>query len=112
LTAEQTALTIKTILEDKKARDIEIIDLEGKTVLADHFVIATGTSLTHIKSLAGEIEKQLKEKFERTPDHIEGLQSGRWVLMDYDDVIVHIFHSEERDFYNLEKLWRAARGKE
>ncbi len=110
MTAEQTALLIQSILQEKKARDVEIIDVTGKTILADRFVVATGTSLTHIKALAGEVEKQLKDHSDRMPDHVEGMQSGRWILMDYDDVIVHIFHSEERDFYNLEKLWRTARG--
>jgi ribosome-associated protein len=109
LAAEQTARIIGTILEDKKARNVEIIDLEGKTILADHFVIATGTSVTHIKALAGEVEFQMKTQHRRLPDHIEGYDTGRWILMDYDDVVVHIFHAEDRDFYSLEKLWRASR---
>jgi ribosome-associated protein len=109
LTAEQTASAIKAILTEKKARDIEVIDLEGKTILADRFVIATGTSVTHIRTLAGDVEKNLKEQYQRQPEHIEGYNSGRWILMDYADVVVHLFHTEERDFYNLEKLWRSAR---
>jgi len=109
LTATQTAQLIKEILEAKKALNVEIIDLEGKTILADRFVIATGTSVTHIKALAGEVELVMKEKHQRQPDHIEGYESSRWILMDYDDVVVHIFHAEERDFYSLEKLWRASR---
>jgi ribosome-associated protein len=109
LTAEQTAHTIQKILEDKKAKNIEVIDLEGKTILADRFVIATGTSTTHIKALAGEVELEMKNKHNRLPDHIEGYSSARWILMDYSDVVVHIFHNEDRDFYSLEKLWRASR---
>ena len=109
MTAEQTAREIMMILEDKKAKNVEIVDLEGKTILADCFVIATGTSVTHIKALSGEVEKIMKEKHQRTPDHLEGYSTGRWILMDYADVIVHIFHAEDRDFYSLEKLWRSAR---
>lgn len=109
MTAEQTAHTIQKILEDKKAKNIEVIDLEGKTILADRFVIATGTSTTHIKALAGEVEHEMKNKHNRVPDHIEGYSSARWILMDYSDVVVHIFHTEDRDFYSLEKLWRASR---
>ncbi len=109
MTAEQKAHAIQDVLNDKKAKDIEIIDLEGKTILADRFVIATGTSVTHIKALAGEVEKALKDQYQETPDHIEGYSTGRWILMDYADVIVHLFHADDRSFYNLEKLWRAAR---
>ena len=109
MTAEQTALQISAILEDKKAKNIETIDLEGKTILADRFVIATGTSITHIKALAGEIELVMKNRHQRLPNHIEGYATGRWILMDYDDVVVHLFHAEDRDFYSLEKLWRASR---
>jgi ribosome-associated protein len=109
LTADQTAEQIRSILADKKALDIEIIDLEGKTILADRFVIATGTSVTHIKALAGEVEKIIKEQHQRLPDRVEGQSTGRWILMDYADVVVHLFHAEERQFYSLEKLWRASR---
>ena len=109
MTAEQTAQLIRGILDDKKARDIEIIDVEGKTILADRFVIATGTSVTHVKSLAGEVELMMKNRHDRVPDHVEGYSSGRWILMDYSDVVVHVFHSEERNFYSLEKLWRSVR---
>ncbi len=109
MTSEQTAQLIACVLKDKKAKDIEVIDVGEKTILADHFVIATGSSITHIKALAGEVEQILKDQHARLPDHIEGYSTGRWILMDYADVVVHLFHSEERSFYNLEKLWRAAR---
>ena len=109
MTADQTAREIVSILEDKKAMNVEIVDLEGKTILTDRFVIATGTSVTHIKALSGEVELVMKERHKRVPGHIEGYSTGRWILMDYSDVIVHIFHAEDRDFYSLEKLWRTAR---
>ncbi len=109
MTADELSLKIKTILEDKKAKNVEIIDIAEKTILADRFVVATGQSVTHIKALAGEVEFVIKEQLARLPDHTEGYESARWILLDYGDVIVHIFHQDERDFYSLEKLWRASR---
>lgn len=109
MTADTTAQQIKGILEDKKAINVEIIDLEGKTILTDRFVIATGTSITHVRALADEVELVMKDQHERMPAHIEGYESGRWILLDYSDVIVHLFHPEERDFYSLEKLWQGSR---
>ena len=109
MTAEQKTQLIHAILDDKKAKNIEIVDLEGKTILADRFVIATGTSVTHVKALAGEVELLMKNNHKIVPDHIEGYSSGRWVLLDYGDVVVHVFHADEREFYSLEKLWRASR---
>jgi ribosome-associated protein len=112
LTAEVLANKIRTILEDKKAADVEVIDVSNKTILADYFVIATGTSTTHVKALAGEVEFVLKEQEQRMVDHVEGFESSRWILLDFGDVVVHVFHPEERDFYSLEKLWRASRHRE
>lgn len=112
MTAEKLANRIRTILEDKKAMDIEVIDVSNKTILADYFVLATGTSTTHVKALAGEVEFVLKEQENRMVDHVEGQESARWILLDFGDVVVHVFHPEERDFYSLEKLWRASRHRE
>lgn len=106
MTAEKTTQIIHDLLVDKKAIDVEVIDLEGKTILADRFVIATGTSVTHIKALSDEVELAMKNIHGISPDHIEGYNSARWILMDYGDVIVHILHTEERQFYSLEKLWQ------
>lgn len=109
MTAEQLAGKIKAILEDKKALAIETIEIAQKTILADYFVIASGTSVTHVKALADEVAFQLKEKESLMPKRVEGESTARWILMDYGDVVVHIFHPEERDFYSLEKLWQASR---
>ncbi len=109
MTIEEITGKIVEILDSKKAVDVNVIDVEGKTILADRFVVATGTSVTHIKSLAGEVEFQMKDKYGILPDHVEGYETGRWVLLDYDDVVVHVFHEEERDFYSLEKLWQHSR---
>lgn len=95
---------IAVILEDKKARDIEILDIKGKTVLADYFVICSGSSETHIRTLCDEVEERLEEEGLACL-HKEGYGTARWILMDYGDIVVHIFHKDEREFYNIERLW-------
>ena len=92
------------ILKEKKAKDIDIMDVSNLTILADYFIICSGTSIIHIKTLADELDLKLKEAgvfFH----HVEGYESARWILMDYGNVVVHIFHEEERKFYSLERLW-------
>lgn len=96
---------IKEILDNKKAIDIEIIDLREKKSFSDFFVLATGTSSTHIKSLADEVESEL-EKEEIYPDHCEGKISNSWIVIDYNNVVLHIFSKEARELYDLEKLWK------
>ena len=91
-------------LEDKKAKDIQIVNMEKISILADYFVICSGTSITHIRALADELEEKMKEAgYEAF--HQEGYETARWILVDYGEVIVHIFHDEDRAFYNLERLW-------
>lgn len=96
---------IKEILDNKKAIDIEIIDLREKKSFSDFFVLTTGTSSTHIKSLADEVETEL-EKEEIYPDHCEGKISNSWIVIDYNSVVLHIFSKEARELYDLEKLWK------
>ena len=91
-------------LEGKKARDISVIDMQGISILADYFVICNGTSTTHIKTLSDEVEEKMNE-MGLGYTHKEGYSTARWILMDYGDVVVHIFHEDERLFYNLERLW-------
>lgn len=93
-------------LEEKKAVDVEVLKVTTKTTLADIFVVATGTSNTHIKTLADSVEEKLKEIHNLTPHHIEGLEARSWVLLDYGDLVVHLMLEEDRMFYNLESLWR------
>jgi len=104
LDINKTAGKIAVILEDKKARDIEILDIKGKTVLADYFVICSGSSETHIRTLCDEVEEKLEEEGLACL-HKEGYGTARWILMDYGDIVVHIFHKDEREFYNIERLW-------
>jgi ribosome-associated protein len=96
---------IKQILDDKKAKDIIVINIMDLTAMADYFVICTGTSTTHIRALADEVEGRLEVESFRFKLRKEGYDSLRWVLLDYGDVILHIFHEEDREFYNLERLW-------
>ncbi len=93
------------MLEDKKAIDIVEIDVKEKTTFTDCFIVASGTSNTHVKSLADNIEKDLKAD-RILARKIEGYESGRWILMDYGEVVVHVFHPDEREFYDLEQLWQ------
>lgn len=89
---------------DKKAKDVLILGLKGLTIIADYFVICSGGSTTHVKA----ITEWVKESFNRAdikPLGIEGLKYSHWVLMDYGDVIIHIFEEETRTFYELERLW-------
>ncbi len=91
-------------LEDKKAKDINVIDIHEISILADYFIICHGTSTTHIKSIADGLDEKMEELGYKYL-HQEGYNSARWILLDYGEVIVHIFHEEDRGFYNLERLW-------
>lgn len=96
---------IVAILDSKKARDIKLLHVEKQTVIADYFVICTGTSRTQVRSLVDEVEYKLGN-YGITPLHLEGADSGVWVLEDFGSVIVHVFTNESREFYNLEKLYQ------
>lgn len=102
----ELAEIVKKILDEKKGKEIEIIDLQGKTILADCFVIVTGTSTPHVRALSEEVQIKLREDYGTQPLHVEGQESGKWVLIDYGEIVVHIFRETERKFYSLEKLWR------
>ncbi len=93
--------------ENKKASNIMLLDIRKVSVIADYFVICSGNSERQVKAIARDIEEEL-EKEEVRPNHREGMDQGRWVLLDYGDVIVHIFTAAERDYYRLEKLWSGA----
>ncbi len=98
---------IVKVLDEKKAIDITAIKTEEVTIVSDYFVIASGTSNTHVKSLADDVEYEIKERFGIDPQHIEGRATG-WILLDYGSIIVHIFGHEDREYYNLERLWADA----
>lgn len=94
-------------LNDKKAKNLNVLKVDDLTILTDYFVIATATSSTHVRSLADEVEEKLKENG-LLPYHIEGKSTG-WIVIDYGSVIVHIFTPDQREFYNLDKMWSDAR---
>ena len=100
---EEFEVAVKA-LDSKKAKDITVIKVEELTILANYFVIASATSTTQVKALADEVEYQLGLKGVH-PKSIEGYQSRSWIVLDYVDVIVHVFLEESRDFYQLERLW-------
>ena len=89
---------------EKKASDILILDVRGLTSAADHFVICSADSETQVKAIAENVAEKMREEGDK-PWHVEGLESRRWVLIDFVDVVVHVFYSETRQFYGLENLW-------
>ena len=96
------------ILDEKKAQDIRLLRVEDQTILANYFVICTGTSNTQLRALSGYVEERLKKEG-ISPLRIEGYHEASWILMDYAGVIVHLFTPQTRQFYNLEKLWSMSR---
>lgn len=102
--AKELAEAIAEALDAKKARDIKVLYVEDKTVLAEYFVICTGNSNTQVKALAGEVEYRLGLRGVE-PYNVEGRDNGTWLVLDYSNVIVHIFGREAREFYNLDKLY-------
>ena len=101
----QTAEKICALLSSKKAEDILIIDVAEKTTLCDYFVIASGHSSTQVRALCDHVEEKLSEEG-LEPRRTEGTREGRWGVLDYGDVIVHVFNDESRLFYHLERLWQ------
>ncbi len=100
--------TIVSLLDAHKAQEIKVLEVFDQTIVADYFILCTGTSNTQVKGLAGEVE--YKMNLAGVPHlRMEGYNEGSWVIIDYGCVLVHIFQRETRDFYNLEKLWSDAK---
>lgn len=92
-------------LSDKKGEDIKIIEIGKLSTVADYFIIANGSNAPHVESLVDNVEEELlKENIHA--ERIEGVKSSGWILMDYNDVVVHVFSKEDRLFYDLERIWR------
>jgi len=104
---EKADLIVK-LMEDKKAVKIEKLDISGVTIIADYFIICSGTSSTHVKGIADEIDFKLKEQNIEC-GHTEGYDTARWILMDYGDIVVHVFYEEDREYYSLERLWKSGK---
>jgi ribosome-associated protein len=94
--------------DDKKAGRMSVLDLRRIVSFTEFFMIADGANQRQVQAIADEISEQLKKQFERRPVRIEGYGTAEWVLLDYGDFIIHLFNSEARDFYDLERLWRDA----
>lgn len=99
---------IVDLARERKARDVVVLDLKGISSATDHFVICSGTSDIQVRSIAEHLVEGLKKEGIRA-DHVEGLDRARWVLLDYIDFVVHVFHPSAREFYQLENLWGDAR---
>ena len=92
-------------LEEKKAKDLKLLDISDVSVLADYFIIASGSNRNQVQAMADEVEERLGQAG-FVPKQIEGYQTANWILMDYQDIIIHIFDEENRLFYDLERIWR------
>lgn len=103
---EMIAVAVKA-LDAKKGKDIKVLYTADQTTLADYFVLCTGTSNTQVKALADAVEDTMTQAGEE-PHHVEGHRGGRWTLLDYSAVVVHVFTEEAREFYALERLWSDA----
>jgi ribosome-associated protein len=95
--------------ESKKAIDVKVLDLKGITSFADTFVICTGANQKQVQAIADEVGLTLKKEAGELPISLEGYTTAEWVLVDYGDMIVHIFSPKSRDYYDLERLWRSAK---
>ena len=101
---KETILQLCKILYDKKALDIRAIEVTDKTIIADWFIVASGRGVPQVKALSDELEEKAAE-LGLFPRRKEGYQEGRWIVLDFGDLLVHLFHPEERSYYNLERLW-------
>ena len=102
--AKEIAEAVAEVLDSKKGRDIKVLYVADKTVISEYFVLCTGNSSTQIKALAGEVEYRLQQRG-IAPYGVEGRDNNSWLIVDYSNVIVHIFSRESREFYNLDKLY-------
>ncbi len=105
MTSKEKVLAICKILSEKKGENIVYIDVADKSSLCDYFVIAGGRSSTAVRALSENLEEKMEKDYGEIPSRKDGGREGRWNVLDYTDVIVHIFNDEMRDFYNLESLW-------
>ncbi|QQK79658.1 ribosome silencing factor [Salicibibacter cibi] len=103
----QTLETAVKSADDKRAQNIVALDMQGISILADYFVISHGSSVKQVQAIAEEIKKEAQDA-DIPVKRMEGYEDGKWVLIDLGDVVVHVFHEDDRQYYNLEKLWGEA----
>ncbi len=104
LSAKEAAIIAAKALDDKKAEELVMLDVKGVTTLTEYMIICTGTSDTHLRALCDEVEKKMEEAGEKVW-HREGYRGDTWIVMDFCGVMVHVFTHEQRQFYDLERLW-------
>ncbi|MDO4944382.1 MAG: ribosome silencing factor [Ruminococcus sp.] len=104
ISTEEKIKTAVKALDSKRAEDIQVIGIGDLTIIADYFIIANGMSNTQTKALAEEVEFKLSQ-IGVEPNRTEGYQGQTWIVLDYGDIVVHVFYKETRDYYNLERLW-------
>ena len=104
MTSLELATKAAAFLDNKKAEQLNVIEIDNISSLADYFVIATGNNNTHVRALADELDEKLKAEG-LPPARLAGYRSNSWILLDYGNVVVHIFTQEGRDFYDLDRLW-------
>ena len=109
----QTNILLKNIIDvmrDAKGNEIISLDLQRiESAICKYFIICTGTSSTHVNSIESKIKKVISQEFGEKPSHCEGNETGEWILMDYYDIIVHVFQEQTRAFYNIEEFWGDAK---
>jgi ribosome-associated protein len=93
-------------LDSKMGEDIEVLDISGVSVVADYFVVASAANLPQLGAMKDDIEEKMHKDFGLDPKNVEGSRSSTWILLDYGDIIVHLFTREDRAFYNLERIWK------
>lgn len=104
MTSRELVESAVKVLDTRKAEDIKVIDIGGISIIADYFLIASGNSTTQVRSLSDELQEKLS-LLGVEPRRVEGVQSASWIILDYGDVILHVFYKETRQFFNLERLW-------
>ena len=107
-TSLELAQRAAAILLEHKGNDVVLLSLKGVSDMTDYFLIVSGTSDTHVRALGNSVLEDLKKETGQMAHHVEGLSQGRWVLLDYVDFVVHVFHPTLRNFYQIERLWADA----
>jgi ribosome-associated protein len=103
--SKEMVKTAVAALQDKKGADIRVIDISEVTVIADYFIIASGSNPNQVQALVDNVEEQMHKAGFAEPK-VEGYATASWILLDYEDIIVHVFSEDDRLFYNLERIWR------
>lgn len=107
--ARECALLAGAAAADGLAVDVVILDLRAVTLVSDYFVVCSGRNAAQVRAIADHVRKAVKEVDGRRPNNVEGYNGARWILLDYGDVVVHVFHEQEREYYAIERLWGDAK---